>query len=90
MSNDTVGRTSAVSGSLVISGSRVTSATFRIDLTGVRAGGKTPPPFAASLRTGRFPVATFTLASPAAFGSSLKAGGTVRVTATGRLSLNQR
>lgn len=88
VSNDTVGRTSAVSGSLVISGSRVTSATFRIDLTGVKVGGKTQPQFATSLRIGRFPVATFTLATPATFGSSLETGGTVRVTAAGRLSLN--
>jgi len=88
MSNDTVGRTSAVSGSLVISGSRVTSATFRIDLTGVKVSGKTPPQFVASLRTARFPVATVTLAGPAAFGSALGAGGTVQVTAAGRLSLN--
>jgi polyisoprenoid-binding protein YceI len=88
MSNDTAGRTSAVSGSLVIAGRQVTSAAFRIDLTGVKVGGKAQPQFATSLRTARFPVATFTLASRAAFGSSLGTGGTVRVTAAGRLSLN--
>ncbi len=66
----------------------VTRATFRVDLTAVTVNGKTPPQFVTSLHTGRFPVATFTLASPAAFGSSLGTGGTVRITAAGRLSLN--
>jgi polyisoprenoid-binding protein YceI len=88
MSNDTVGRTSAVSGSVVISGSQVTSATFRIGLTAVKVNGKTQPQFVTSLHTGRFPVATFTLASPAALGARLGTGGTVQVTAAGRLSLN--
>lgn len=90
MSNDTVGRTTAVSGSLAIAGGAVTDATFRVDLTAVRVNGKTQPQFVTSLHTGRFPVATFTLAGPAAFGSSLGTGGTVRVTAAGRLSLNGR
>ena len=88
MSNDTVGRTSDVGGSLVIAGRRVTSATFRIDLAAVKLNGKTQPQFATSLHTGRFPVATFTLASPATFGSALALGGSVRVTAAGRLTLN--
>jgi polyisoprenoid-binding protein YceI len=88
LSNDTVGRTTAVSGTLVISGARVTSAAFRIDLTAVKINGKTQPQFVTSLHTARFPVATVTLAGPAAFGSSLRTGGTVRITAAGRLSLN--
>ncbi len=88
MSNDTVGRTGDVGGSLVVSGRRVTSATFRIDLAGVKLNGKTQPQFATSLHAGQFPVATFTLASPATFGSALALGGSVRVTAAGRLTLN--
>ena len=88
MSNDTVGRTRDVSGSLVVSGRQVASATFRIDLAAVKVNGKTQPQFVTSLHTGRFPVATFTLASPATFGTSLASGGSVRVTAAGQLSLN--
>ena len=88
ISNDTVGRTTAASGALAISGDRVTSATFRVGLASVKLNGKTQPQFVTSLHTGRFPVATVTLASPAAFGASLGTGGTVRVTAAGRLSLN--
>jgi len=88
ISNDVVGRTSAVSGALAISGDRVTSAAFRVGLAAVKVSGKTQPQLATSLHTGRFPVATFTLASPAAFGASLGTGGTVTVTAAGQLSLN--
>lgn len=88
MSNDTVGRTTAVGGSLVIDGDQVTSAAFRIDLTTVTVNGKAQPQFAASLHTGWFPVATFTLGRPVTFGTSLRTGGTVTVTAAGRLSLN--
>jgi polyisoprenoid-binding protein YceI len=51
MSNDTVGRTRAVNGTLTISGGRVTSATFRVDLAAVKVSGKTPRQFVASLLT---------------------------------------
>lgn len=88
MSNDTTGRTSAVRGTLVVSGGRVTSATFRVDLTAIKVNGKTQPQVARSLATRRFPTATFTLARPVSLGSSLASGGTVRVMAAGRLSLN--
>jgi polyisoprenoid-binding protein YceI len=88
MSNETVGRTTAVSGTLVVSGGQVTSATFCVDLTAIKVNGKTQPQFARSLDTRRFPAATFTLARPAALGSSLASGGTVNVTATGQLSMN--
>jgi len=83
MTNDTVGRTTAVGGTLVLSGDRVTSATFRIRLTAVTVNGKSQPQFARSLDTRRFPDATFTLAGPVTVGYS---GGTV--TAAGRLGMN--
>ena len=67
--DDTVGRTSAVSGSLVIAGRQVTSAAFRIDLTGVEVGGKAQPQFAISLCTGRF---GGTLRAPAGPASSAR------------------
>ena len=88
MSNDAVGRTTAVSGTVVISGDRVTSATFRIDLAALTVNGKTQPQFAKSLDTQSFPDATFTLAKPVELGSSFASGATVRVTATGRLTMN--
>ena len=88
MSNDAVGRTTAVSGTVVISGDRVTSATFRIDLAALTVNGKTQPQFAKSLDTQSFPDATFTLAKPVELGSSFASGATVRVTAAGRLTMN--
>ena len=84
MSNDAVGRTTAVSGTVVISGDRVTSATVRIDLAALKVNGKAQPQFAKSLDTRTFPDATFTLAKPAELGSPFASGATVRVTAAGR------
>ena len=61
ISNDVVGRTSAVTGALVVSGDRVTAAAFRVDLTAIRVGGKAESQLATSLGTRQYPVATFTL-----------------------------
>ena len=85
MSNDVVGRTTGVSGTVVITGDRVTSATSRIDLA---LNGKPQPQFAKSLDTRRFPEATFTLAKPVELGSSFASGAIVNLTATGRLTMN--
>jgi len=88
MSNDVVGRTTAVSGTVVISGDQVTSATFRIDLAVLKVNGKPQPQFARSLDTQSFPEATFTLAKPVDLGSSFASGATVNLSATGRLTMN--
>ena len=87
-SNDTVGRTSAVTGALVVSGGQLTSAGVRVDLTAVKVGGKTQPAFAKSLGTARYPEATFTLTRPVTLSPAFASGATVRVTATGLLELN--
>ena len=87
-SNDAVGRTSAVSGDLVISGDQVTSANFRIDLTSIRVNGKTQPQVATSLATGQYPDATFTLTRPAALATVFTTGAAVSAPATGWLTLH--
>jgi len=87
-SNDTVGRTSAVTGSLVLSGGRLTSTVIVVDLTAIKVNGKPQPQVATSLRSRRYPEATFTLARPVTLGPAFTAGATIRVTATGRLELN--
>jgi polyisoprenoid-binding protein YceI len=89
VSNAVVGRTTAVSGTVVISGDRVTSATFRIDLTAVKVNGKPQPQFAKSLDTQSFPEATFALAKPVELGSSFASGATVNLTAPGRLTMKE-
>ena len=88
MSNDAVGRTSAVTGTVVISGSRVISAVVRVDLAAITVEGKPQPQVASSLRTGQYPDATFTLIAPVTPSPSFAAGATVSFTATGQLAMN--
>ena len=88
LSTDAVGRTSAVTGTVVISGGRVTRATLRVDLAAITVDGKTPPQVTTSLRTGHYPDATFTLAAPVTLSPAFASGGTVRLTAVGQLAMN--
>jgi deazaflavin-dependent oxidoreductase (nitroreductase family) len=88
VSNYVGGQTSAVTGGLVISGSTVTSARFRINLTAVLVNGKTQPQFITSLGVRNHPLATFTLAKPVTLGPAFAAGRTVKATATGELAMN--
>jgi polyisoprenoid-binding protein YceI len=87
-SNDTVGRTSAVSGSIVISGRQVTAGAFRAGLTSLTVGGKPQRQFAASLGTSEYPAATFTLARPVTLGNAFASGARSTVRVTGRLDLH--
>ncbi|HTT52173.1 MAG TPA: YceI family protein [Streptosporangiaceae bacterium] len=87
-SNDTVGRTSAVTGTLVIAGDQVTRAVFRVDLAAVTVGGKVQAQFARSLGTRAHPSATVTLARPVTLGPGFAAGATITATAPGYLAMN--
>jgi len=87
-SNDVVGRTNAVTGTIVIAGNRVTSATFRVSLTAIKVGGKTQQQLARSLGTRDHPTATFTLAQPVMLGPAFSSGTAITVTATGYLAMN--
>lgn len=87
-SNYTVGRTSSVTGTLVISGNRVTEARFRIDLGAVKVGGKTQPQFARSLDTAADPDATFILTRPVTLSPAFTSGAAVTARATGRLVMH--
>lgn len=88
MSNDTVGRTGAVTGAIAISGDRVTSGAFRIGLTSMKVGGKPQPQFSASLGTSQDPVATVTLTQPVTFSTSFASGATVTERVAGRLAMH--
>jgi polyisoprenoid-binding protein YceI len=88
MSNDAVGRTSAVTGFIVISGDRVTSGAFRIGLTSMKVGGKAQPQFATSLGTRKDPVATIALTKPVALNAAFASGATVTEQVTGRLVMH--
>jgi polyisoprenoid-binding protein YceI len=87
-SNDVVGRTSDVTGSIVIAGDQVTRAALRIGLAGLRVNGKIEAQLAASLGTRAHPAATFTLGRPVPLSPALATGGTAAVRAAGQLSLN--
>ena len=87
-SNDIVGRTTAVTGAVIVSGDRVTSATFRIVLSGIRVSGKAQPQLTRSLETRKFPVATFALTRPVTLGAGFASGATVTTRAIGELTMN--
>jgi hypothetical protein len=88
LSNDAAGRTSAVTGSVVISGNRVTAAAIRVDLAALTVSGKPQRQVATSLRTGQYPDATFTLAAPVTLPAAFAAGKAVNLTAIGQLGMN--
>jgi polyisoprenoid-binding protein YceI len=85
---DVVGRTSAVSGTVVIAGNAVVSASLSVDLTTLEQGGKPQPQLAKIMDTGADPNAAFTLAAPVALGSTPVIGKTFTVSATGLLVMN--
>jgi polyisoprenoid-binding protein YceI len=64
-----VGRTSAVTGTLVISNNEVSSGSFQVDLSKITFGGKQNDNFFKLLETGRYPSATITLTKPIVFQS---------------------
>ena len=85
--NDVVGRTTAVTGTVVISGQQVTEASFRVDLTAITVNGKPQPQVARSLGTKTYPEATITLAGPVTLDPAFASGATLRVMASARLTL---
>ena len=83
-----VGRTSGVTGHVVISHSRVSSASFRVDLTSLKSNGKTQSQFAGILGTVSHPDATLTLAAPIVPRSSPALNKEFRAYATGQLAMH--
>ena len=87
-SNDTVGRTTALTGTVVIAGQQVTSADFRVDLTAITVNGKTQAQFERSLATQADPDATITLVTPVTLDSAFASGTTISVTVRARLTMH--
>jgi polyisoprenoid-binding protein YceI len=87
-SNNVGGQTTAVTGTIVISGHTVTAASLQINLTTVKVSGKIQPQFATSLGTRDHPLATFTLAGPVTLSHAFTAGRTLTATAAGQLTMN--
>ncbi len=88
LGNDTVGRTSAIAGTVAVTGDRVTQARLRIGLAALRVNGKVQPQFVTSLGVRAFPAAVFTLTRPVALPAGFSSGRTVHATAAGRLTLH--
>jgi polyisoprenoid-binding protein YceI len=88
--NTAVGRTSAVSGTLMIDGTKVTAVEITADLTGLRSDDnrRDGQLRRQSLQTDQFPTATFRLTQPIDLGSTPAEGQALTVTATGDLTLH--
>jgi polyisoprenoid-binding protein YceI len=85
-----VGRTSAVTGSVVVAGTRVTSAEFEVDMTTVESDeSRRDGQFSGRImETSKFPTATFTLTQPIELSSIPADGTTITASAQGDLTLH--
>jgi polyisoprenoid-binding protein YceI len=88
ISDDVVGRTTAVTGTIVIAGGEVTTAQLYVRLAAITIGGKNQPQIAKSLGARAHPVATFTLTRPATLSPALDSGAVVTARVTGMLAMN--
>ena len=89
-STTAVGRTSSVTGQLVIAGDQVSSATFTVDLTTVHSDkSQRDDQFQTRIMdTAQFPHATFTTTAPITLSPVPANGVTIHVSATGNLTLH--
>lgn len=86
-SNDVVGRTGAVSGSLTVADNHVAQASFRVDLTTIKVGGKHESAFAKNLDTEDHPNATISLSEPFTLTEAFTSESRIARTVTGNLTL---
>jgi polyisoprenoid-binding protein YceI len=89
-SNTAVGKTSAVTGSMTIAGSKVTAASFSVDMTSVTSNqGIRDSQFQGRIMdTADFPTATFALTGPIDLGTPPKDGVQKSYSAVGNLKLH--
>lgn len=88
-SSEAVGRTGAVNGQMVITGTTLESAEITVDLTGLESDKpRRDDRVQDALGTEEFPEATFELAEPVDLGPGAPAGAEVSVEATGELTIN--
>ncbi len=89
-SNTAVGKTNNVTGAMTITGTRVASATFTVDMTSFNSDqAQRDRQFQGRIMdTADFPTATFTLTSPIALGTAPKDGVQTSYSAIGKLQLH--
>jgi polyisoprenoid-binding protein YceI len=83
-----VGRTSDVTGSLIISHHEISSGLFHVDLSKLTIGGKQNASFFQLLETSKYPDATLTLTRPIVFSSLPTNGQTLSSQATASLAMH--
>ena len=84
-----VGRTSNVTGTVVIDGTTVSSAHLTVDLTSIKSDqDRRDLRYRSVMETDTFPNATFELTEPIALGTVPAAGTTVKKNATGKLTIH--
>ncbi len=83
-----VGRTSAMTGSLIISHNEISSGAFQVDLSKLTIGGKQNASFFQLLETSKYPDATLTLTKPIVFTSLPTDGQTISSQATVSLAMD--
>ena len=86
-SNDIVGRTDGVSGSLTVAGNQVEQASFRVDLITIKVGGKQESAFAKSLDTEDHPNAVISLSKPFTLTAAFTSGSRIARTVAGDLTM---
>ena len=88
--NTAVGRTPDVTGTLVLSGTQITSVDIAANLSTLQSDDdrRDGQLHRQALETDQFPQATFKLTSPIDLGALPADGGTINVTATGELTLH--
>ena len=84
-----MGRTTQITGSLVVDGTQVTDAGFVVDVASIESDeGRRDGQFRGRIMsTDEFPTATFTLTEPIELGTEAIEGAVVETTATGDLTL---
>jgi len=88
-SNDVTGRTSEVTGTTVLAGTGISSATFQVNLDAIVVSGKTrQPQLVKSLGVTAHPSATVTLTQPVSLPAAFTAGATVTRTVGAAVTLN--
>ena len=83
-SNDVVGGTDAVTGSLTVADNQVAEASFRVDLTTMKVGGKSESAFARTLQAEDHPNATISLSAPLTLTDAFISGSRIASTVAWR------
>jgi YceI-like domain len=88
-SNDVTGRTSDVSGTVIVSGTQVSRAAFQVSLGAIAVNGKTrQPQLVKSLGVTAHPAATIILTQPVPLPAAFSSGAVITRTAAATLTLN--